>query len=150
MSADAPALRIGEVARRVGTTPRTIRYYEEIGLLPGGTERTSGQHRVYGEQDVERLQEALRLKQLLGISLEELRDLVEAEDARRALRDEWHHGDPGAGRRREILREALGHVERQLALLGARRAEIERLEAELAERREGLVGRLADHGDPSA
>ena len=50
-----PALRIGEVAKRVGTTPRTIRYYEEIGILPSEGGRESGRHRLYGERDVQRL-----------------------------------------------------------------------------------------------
>lgn len=43
-------LRIGEVARRTGTTPRTVRYYEEIGLLPAPGEREPGAHRVYGDR----------------------------------------------------------------------------------------------------
>jgi DNA-binding transcriptional MerR regulator len=47
-------LRIGEVARLVETTPRTIRYYEEIGLLPASGERESGRHRHYSEADVQR------------------------------------------------------------------------------------------------
>ena len=47
------ALRIGEVAELTGTTPRTIRYYEEIGLLPGAADRTQGRHRSYTEADVE-------------------------------------------------------------------------------------------------
>ena len=48
MSATAPKpLRIGEVAELTGTTPRTIRYYEEIGLLPGAGTATQGQHRAY-------------------------------------------------------------------------------------------------------
>ncbi len=42
-----PSLRIGDVAKLVGTTPRTIRYYEEIGLLPPSPARPSGQHRLY-------------------------------------------------------------------------------------------------------
>ena len=50
----ATPLRIGEVAERLGTTTRTIRYYEEIGLLGGG-EREAGRHRTYDEADVERL-----------------------------------------------------------------------------------------------
>ncbi len=41
------SLRIGDVARLVGTTPRTIRYYEEIGLLPEAPARPSGSHRIY-------------------------------------------------------------------------------------------------------
>jgi MerR family transcriptional regulator, repressor of the yfmOP operon len=143
----APGLRIGEVARLVGTTPRTIRYYEEIGLLPAGNDRESGRHRLYGEQDVERLRDALRLKELLGVSLEELKALLEAEEARGALRDEWHRGNPGARRRREILEQALGHLDRQLELVRGRRADIERLEAELEERRATVLGRLAEHRD---
>jgi DNA-binding transcriptional MerR regulator len=137
-------LRIGDVARLVGTTPRTIRYYEELGLLPGAEERPAGRHRLYGQREVERLREALRLKELLGVSLDELRELLEAEEARSALREEWHHGSPGARRRREILDEALRHVDRQLELLAGRRAEIERLEDELRGKRRTIKERLAE------
>ena len=101
---DPPGLRIGEVAKRVGTTPRTIRYYEEIGILPSEGGRESGRHRLYGERDVPRLRDALRLKELLGVSLDELKELLEAEETRAALREEWHHGDPG---RRAPARDAL-------------------------------------------
>ncbi len=84
MSTAAPArpraLRIGEVARMVGTTPRTIRYYEEIGLLSREAGRESGQHRAYGEPEVERLRDALRLKELLGLTLDELKTVLEAEE----------------------------------------------------------------------
>jgi DNA-binding transcriptional MerR regulator len=144
MSTAATGLRIGEVARRVGTTPRTIRYYEERGLLPTGGERESGRHRLYDEQDVERLREALRLKQLLGVSLDELRELLEAEEARALLRDEWRHGNPDAQRRREILDQALGHVDHQLELLAGRRAEIQRLERELRDKRTQIKERIAE------
>jgi DNA-binding transcriptional MerR regulator len=141
-----PGLRIGQVAKLVGTTPRTIRYYEEIGLLVrrGGTaEREAGRHRLYAEEDVQRLREALRLKTLLGVSLEELKALLEVEEARGALRDEWHHGNPGAERRHEILEQALGHVDQQLELLARRRAEIARLERELRAKQERIRRRLA-------
>jgi MerR family transcriptional regulator, repressor of the yfmOP operon len=136
-------MRIGEVAAAVGTTSRTIRYYEEIGLLGGG-ERESGKHRTYTEQDVERLRDALRLKDLLGVSLDELRELLEAQDARAALRDEWHHRDPGPARRAQILRESARHIDRQLALVGRRREEIEALERELLERRERVAELLSE------
>jgi DNA-binding transcriptional MerR regulator len=134
-------LRIGEVARLVGTTPRTIRYYEEIGLLPPEGGRVAGKHRVYSERDVAHLRDALRLKELLGVSLDELKELVEAEDARAALRDEWHHGDPGAARRRQIVAEVLLHLDRQLELVRHRREEIEALEAELADKRARVLRR---------
>jgi DNA-binding transcriptional MerR regulator len=129
-------MRIGEVAAAVGTTSRTIRYYEEIGLLGRPGERASGKHRTYTEADIERLRDALRLKDLLGVSLDELRELLEAQDARAALRDEWHHGAPSPARRRTILRESGRHIDRQLELVGRRRAEIQELETELRQRRE--------------
>ena len=142
VAADIPtALRIGDVAKLVGTTPRTIRYYEEIGLLPASTGRESGRHRVYADADVERLRELLRLKELLGVSLEELKELVEAEEARAGLRAEWERGGE-APRRRQILVEALEIIDRQLDLVRGRRDQIELLEGELAARRRRLRNRL--------
>ncbi|HET9184589.1 MAG TPA: MerR family transcriptional regulator, partial [Solirubrobacterales bacterium] len=128
-------LRIGDVARLAGTTPRTIRYYEEIGLLPGSSERPAGSHRTYSEGDVERLVELLRLKDLLGVSLEELKELVEAESARAELRREWRGGVEDPVRRRQILEQSLSHIARQLELVRRRRDEIVKLETELVARR---------------
>ena len=134
-------LRIGDVAKLAGTTPRTIRYYEEIGLLPAIGDREPGTHRTYAESDVGRLTELLRLKDVLGVSLEELKELVEAEDARAALRREWHSGVEDPVRRREILDEALGHIERQLELARRRRDEIAKLEEELVAKRKRIRAR---------
>jgi len=128
-------LRIGEVARLAGTTPRTIRYYEEIGLLPVSGGREPGAHRSYAEGDVERLTELLRLKDLLGLSLEELKQLSEADEARAALRREWQGGVEDPARREQILDESLGHIGRQLELVRRRRDEIGALESELLARR---------------
>lgn len=124
-------LRIGEVAKRTGTTPRTIRYYEEIGLLPTAGGRPAGSHRLYDEDDVERLQELLRLKELLGLSLDELREVAIAESSRAALRREWHEEEPDPDRRREILIEARGHIDDQLRLVRRRKRDLESFEREL-------------------
>lgn len=128
-------LRIGEVARMTGTTPRTIRYYEEIGLLPTPPGRERGSHRTYAEDDVQRLTELLRLKDLLGVSLEELKELVEAEEARAGLRREWRGGVEDPVRRREILEQSLDYIARQLELVRRRRDEIVKLEGELVAKR---------------
>ena len=128
-------LRIGDVARMVGTTPRTIRYYEEIGLLAQAPARPSGRHRLYSESEVERLREVMRLKNLLGVSLEELRTLLEAEEARAEVRAQLRREDVDPSRRRELLAEALGHLERQLDLVRHRKNELERLESELSDKR---------------
>jgi MerR family transcriptional regulator, repressor of the yfmOP operon len=137
------AMRISQVASAVGTTTRTIRYYEEIGLLPRAADREAGAHRLYTQADVDRLREVLQLKELLGVSLDELKTLVEAEDARAELRAEWN-AEPDEPRRREILGEALVHIERQLGLLRARRAAIEELEAELTARRRRVQRRVRE------
>ncbi|HMD57868.1 MAG TPA: MerR family transcriptional regulator [Solirubrobacteraceae bacterium] len=129
------SLRIGDVARAVGTTPRTIRYYEEIGLLPESPQRPSGRHRLYSDEEVERLREVMRLKHLLGVTLEELKTLLSAEEARAEVRAQLRREDVPASRRRELLEEALGHIDRQLALVRHRAAELARLEAELSETR---------------
>src|SRR5438093_764883 len=81
---DRKLLRIGDVAEAAGTTTRTIRYYEEIGLLPASGGRQPGSHRLYDVDDVDRLKELLNLKELLGVSLEELRELVAAGGAKGA------------------------------------------------------------------
>jgi DNA-binding transcriptional MerR regulator len=133
-------LRIGEVAERTGTTVRTIRYYEEIGLLPSGESRVKGKHRVYTEADVERLLELRRLRDLLGLSLDELNVLIEAEEARAALRRQWHETDAPRARRR-ILDQALEHVATQLELVRKRKGELTRLEDELAAKQRQLRAR---------
>ncbi len=145
-------LRIGEVAKLAKTTPRTIRYYEEIGLLPAAGGRQPGAHRTYAEADVERLAELLRLKELLGLSLEELKELVEAEGARAELRREWHGGVEDPVRRRQILEESLAHTARQLELVRRRRDQIAELETELVNRRrrvKSLLREAGGHGHPS-
>jgi DNA-binding transcriptional MerR regulator len=141
-------LRIGDVAKLTGTTPRTIRYYEEIGLLPTAGDREPGAHRTYEEGDVERLTELLRLKDLLGISLEELRDLVSAEDARAALRREWRGGVDDPVRRREILEESLVHIAKQLELVRRRREEMGVLEEELAAKRKRVRSLIRESSAP--
>jgi DNA-binding transcriptional MerR regulator len=138
-------LRIGEAAKLAGTTPRTIRYYEEIGLLPAGS-RQPGSHRTYAEGDVERLTELLRLKDLLGLSLEELKELVAAEDARAELRREWRSGVEDPVRRRQILEESLLHIARQLELVRRRRDAIAELEGELTAKRRRIRGLLRELG----
>jgi DNA-binding transcriptional MerR regulator len=147
-AATQTALRIGDVARLVGTTARTIRYYEEIGLLGEQAARQSGSHRLYSEAEVEHLREVMRLRSLLGVSLEELKTLVEAEEARKALRAEVKAGVDDPIRLRTLLTEALGHLDGQLALVRRRAAELHGLQEDLEERRRTVKARL--RGLPAA
>jgi DNA-binding transcriptional MerR regulator len=135
-------LRIGELAERSGVTPRTIRYYEELGLLPR-SEREQGKHRVYTEVDAERISELTRLRDLLGLSLEELRSMIAAEDVRAEIRRRFQESD-SREEQLALLDEALPHIETQLTLVRRRLSALEELEAELAERRKRILRRRRD------
>lgn len=65
------ALKVGALAKRTGLTVRTLHHYDEIGLLSPSSRTPSG-HRLYGEDDVSRLQQIASLKHL-GLPLEEIR-----------------------------------------------------------------------------
>ena len=135
-------MRIGEIADRVGVTPRTIRYYEELGLLGGGL-REKGSHRLYTEGDVERLQELVRLRDLLGLSLDELVELGEAEEERAALRNQWHE-DPSDAERLAILERALELWQRRLELVRTRQRRLDEFATELEEKVASLRLRRRD------
>jgi DNA-binding transcriptional MerR regulator len=138
------SLRIGDVARLADTTPRTIRYYEEIGLLPQAPARPSGRHRLYTHAEVDRLREVMRLKHLLGVSLEELKTLLSAEEARANVREQLRRDDVHPERERELLSESLGHIDRQLELVRRRAGELAKLEQELCETRRRVKRRLRE------
>ena len=140
-----PSYRIGEVARLIGTTARTIRYYEELGLLGGTADRPKGGHRLYTEADVTRLREVVRLRDLLGLSLEELVKLIEAEQARECLRARWQSTSDDAERAR-ILQDSIPLVQRQLELVRTRQRNLVDFERELADKLELMQRRLGELG----
>jgi DNA-binding transcriptional MerR regulator len=133
-------MRIGEVAERVGVTTRTIRYYEERGLLGGDDAREKGSHRLYDESDVARLRELMRMRDLLGLTLEELIELAEAEGARAALRDQWADTTDD-GERLRIVEAATPLVQRQLELVRARQQKLAEFADELEEKLKSLRAR---------
>ena len=132
--------RIGEVAERVGVTTRTIRYYAQLGLLGPEPERSKGAHRLYGEADVARLTELVRLRDLLGLSLEELTALADTGQARAALRDRWE-GTTSDDERARIVEQAAPLVERQLELVRGRIEKLEEFARELEAKLEELAAR---------
>ena len=147
MSTQAPerSYRIGDVAERVGVTTRTIRYYEELGLLGTASARTKGAHRLYSDADIARLEELIRLRDLLGLTLEELVALAEAEEARAALRDQWAESATDIERAR-IVEAAIPLVERQLELVRARQDRLSEFAGELSEKLRRLKKRQTELG----
>jgi DNA-binding transcriptional MerR regulator len=110
------ALRIGEVAERAGVSARTLRYYEELGLLsPAG--KTPGGARRYAEGDVARLLRIRELQELMGFDLEEIASILSAEDRMSDLRQEWFAQETAA-RKAEILAEVVEINERMQTQVG--------------------------------
>jgi MerR family transcriptional regulator, repressor of the yfmOP operon len=138
-SDDPRLLRIQEVAAEVGLTPRSIRYYEEVGLLEPAA-RSEGAYRLYDESDIERLRFIRGLRDDAGFSLAQIGQLLEDEAARERNRERFRATeDPGE--RRAILVDALERVDRQIENL---RHKAERL-ASMIDEAETRRRHLADH-----
>jgi DNA-binding transcriptional MerR regulator len=106
VSADAP-LAIGDVARRLGISTRTLRYYQELGLVaPSGA--SPGGNRRYSDLDVARVQHIRELQDVMGLDLERIGVVVRAEDRLAELRAEINSAPVSAERMADILREAMG------------------------------------------
>ena len=138
----APAttlLRIQQVAADVGLTTRSIRYYEELGLLKPAA-RSEGAYRLYDEDDLERLRFIKGLRDDAGFSLAEIGQLLEDEAARARNRERFRSSsDPNE--RKAIIGDAFDRVDRQIATL---REKIGRLGAMVAEA-EGRRAHLQAH-----
>src|SRR6266851_6914953 len=81
----AGTFTIEQVAVQTGLTKRTLRYYEEVGLLPP-TGRTEGNYRRYTQDDIQYLERIKNLRNLLGFSLTDIRAILEAEDERHQIK----------------------------------------------------------------
>jgi MerR family copper efflux transcriptional regulator len=125
---DSRHVQIGDVAERTGLSLRTIRWYEEVGLVPPSA-RTSGGFRLYTDADIERLELVKRMKPL-DFTLEEMRDLLTTVD---------RLDDPGTpAAERSVLRERLVMyrelADRRVAALRTQLATAELFAQSLADR----------------
>lgn len=134
--------RIGEVAERTGLTQRTIRYYEELGLLSPPS-RTQGDFRLFSGGDLKRLEEISRLKQLLGFSLAEIKKIVEGEEALGQLRSEYRATDD-TERRLALLDDAMQLNESQLTLVSSKLLQMKELQNDLEARRDRYAAKRVE------
>ena len=122
--------RIGEVAKQAGVSPRTLRYYQELGMLdPAG--RSPGGSRRYSARDVARLTRILELRDVMGFDLERINAILHAEDRLAELRQEVRAGVSDE-RYRDAVAEAITinngmreQVQTKLAVLQTFLAELE-------------------------
>ena len=138
-------LRINEVAAELGLTTRSIRYYEEMGLLAPAA-RSDGDYRLYDPSDIERLRFIKRLRDDAGFSLAQIGQMLEDEAARVRNRERLAHTtDPAE--RRVYLTEAEARVERQVALLQDKAGSLAAMIADAEARLTRIRASLADLGD---
>jgi len=108
-------IKIGELAHRCGLPVKTLRYYEDLGLLPAAG-RSPGGYRLFGERSLQRLEFIRRLKNL-GLSLEEIRECLAAHDA----------GQLPCADVQRLLRQQIRRVDERLAELQQLRGELKEL-----------------------
>jgi DNA-binding transcriptional MerR regulator len=106
MSQSERLLTIGQAATAAAVTPRTLRYYEELGLLRPSAHSVRGARR-YSDADLARIARIRELQHLMGFNLEEIGQILSAEDSLERIRDEYRSGKPTSRRRRELLAEAI-------------------------------------------
>jgi len=135
-------LQIGEVADRTGVTQRTLRFYEERGLLKPPT-RMDGGFRLYSEDDVLRVEQIKRLQSLLGLTLAEIKEMVEAEEVKEELRATYRPDLEVAERIARVNRR-IEVTTRQIDIISAKVAAMEEMQKDLRERLERSHNTLAD------
>ncbi len=144
----AVVLRIGEVAKLTGLTTRTLRYWEELGLIAPSAYRGRGE-RLYSATDMARAGRIKDLQDLLGFSLAEVRLVLDTEDVEvlDRVRSEYRRGDLSPAKRRQLLDEAIEANDRLLDRLDDTLRRIGAFRAERAEKAERLREALRDLED---
>jgi DNA-binding transcriptional MerR regulator len=104
--------QIGEVCHLTGLTPRALHYYDEIGVLVP-SERLAGGYRLYTDSDIEHIRQIKSLKSLLGLSLSEIKRILDADEARARLLAAAQKASDPTGRTPTVER-ALQVTEEQL------------------------------------
>jgi len=113
LSQTAPTFAISDLAREFGITPRTIRFWEDQGLLAPQRE---GRNRVFTRRDRARLKMALRGKRL-GLSLAEIKDLIGMYDGAQDTTSQLHECLRVMAKRRQLLEQQREDIETMLAEL---------------------------------
>lgn len=125
-------LQIGEVAERTGVTQRTLRFYEEKGLLTPPS-RLDGGFRLYSEDDVRRVEQIKRLQNLLGLALADIKEMVEAEEVKSQIRAEYRR-DANVSERKAKLSKAIEVTERQVAIIDHKLSALQEMKSDLEEK----------------
>ncbi len=128
-------MRIGELADQVGVNPKTVRYYEQIGLIPPAP-RTSGGYREYTDTDAARLT-FIKTAQRLGLSLDEVAEILRLRE----------RGEPPCGYVRDVINQQLRSIDKRITELRALRSQLRELRksADAIPEVDGATCRIIEH-----
>ncbi|WP_026694670.1 MerR family transcriptional regulator [Peribacillus kribbensis] len=133
-------LKIDEIATMTGLTKRTIRYYEEIGILPPPN-RTEGGTRLYTTEDAEYLKRMITAKEVLGFSLQELQRFIQISDSLENTKSSYRSAK-GMQEQKDSLEQLVVVVDEQLALLEEKLIKFERVQMELKDLKERALNKV--------
>ena len=146
MSATEPAgirpavlMRIGEAARELGVTTRTLRYWEEIGLISPSAHRGGGE-RLYTTAEVERIAHIRELQKLVGLPLADIRAVLDTEERLDDIRSAYR-ADASTGSRRQLIAQAIEATERLLGRIDERLTRLRGFRSQLADK----LARMQQH-----
>jgi DNA-binding transcriptional MerR regulator len=117
-------LKIDDVMKETGLTKRTIRYYEEIGLIQP-PERSNGNIRLYTEEDVERIKKVVEAREILGFSLQELQHFLMLKESMEQRRKSENPRD------REVVQNIAEQLQEQITMLNEKIGKMIRFKEEL-------------------
>ncbi|TAK61151.1 MAG: MerR family transcriptional regulator [Dehalococcoidia bacterium] len=141
-------LQIGEVAERTGVTQRTLRFYEEKGLLKPPS-RLEGGFRLYSEEDVRRVEEIKRLQTLLGFTLADIKEMVEARAIKMQIRAEYRR-DAEVSERKAKLAKAVEVTRRQIAIVDQKLAALQEMKTHLEQKLDQYNGWIVQLDEEAA
>ncbi|MGG3800715.1 MerR family transcriptional regulator [Metabacillus fastidiosus] len=122
-------LKIDDVAKQSGLTKRTIRYYEEIGILPSPP-RSDGGIRLYSQKHVEFLKKITNAKEVMGFSLQELQEFIKLSDILEVQKEDYLQVK-GTSLQKVKLEKVYETVMEQLTLIEQKKKSILKVEKDL-------------------
>jgi len=137
---------VDEVCERYGVTARTLHYYEEIGLL-NDVPRTEGGHRYYDERIVAKLEQIIRLKEVLGISLQEVKVIMELEADMERVRGAYRQ-ESSAEERAKALDEGYELLQAFIDRIDGRMNKLQTLREGFVQRRDRVLALKSSASNP--
>lgn len=134
---------IGVAAKQIGVTTRTLRYWQELGLITPAVD-VSGGDRLYQPADIARASHVKDLQNLFGFSLHDIKVIVAAEDTLANIKDSYHLTD-ASSKRLALLEEALRTTEGLLAQIDDKLGRLTDYREQVASKVHRLQEKLQDH-----